>query len=145
MVKKKYRALRLIAFILQVFAWVTLVLTILAAIGAVGAGAMSYIRIDALQNIPQLNTTAGIVAGIISGVGILIAGIINFIVLMAGSDFLSLQIDIEHNTRQSNEYLRQLLMTQQAPAPEPGPTSTQPPVEPVPATPTITVQTPTAQ
>lgn len=144
MVKKKYRALRAIAFILQVLAWVVLVLTLLGAIGAVGAGVTGLVTIPALDTFPQLDAAAGLVAGIASGLSILIVGILNFIVLLAASDFLYLQIDVEQNTRHTAEYMRQLLATQQ-------PVSVEAPTTPVLAEPystgpTVTVpSTPPAQ
>lgn len=147
MVKKKYRALRAIAFVFQVLAWVSLVLAILGAIGSVGAGLLGAVTIPALENFNGANLAiGGVVAGIIGAVGVLLVGILNFILLLAVSEYIYVQLDIEQNTRQSSEYLRQLVQGQQ---PAPYSTSYMPagPATPLPpesyaTQPTVTVQTP---
>jgi hypothetical protein len=146
MVRKKYRALRAIAFICQVLAWVSLVLAILGAIGAVGLGLLGAITVPALENFYGANlVVGGVVAGIVIAVGLLLVGILNFILLLASSDYIYVQIDIEQNTRQSSEYLRQLTQGQQ---PAPYSTTYMPPAplppESYPTQPTITTQTPPA-
>ncbi len=117
MVKKKYRALRAIAFVLQVLAWVILVLAILGAIGSVAAGLLNVVSIPALDNLNGGSfAVGGAVAGIATAVGVLVIGIIQFILLLAASEYVYVQLDIEQNTRQGNEYLRQLVLSQQQPA-----------------------------
>ena len=115
MIKKKYRALRFVAFICQVLAWVSLVLGILGAIGAVIAGLTGYISMQALENLNRGNSAAfaSVVAGIASAIGIIVFGVINFIVLLASAEYLYVLIDTEQNTRISADYLRQLLQAQQ--------------------------------
>ena len=139
MVKKKYRALRAIAFILQVLAWVTLVLAIFAAIGAIAAGVLGYLSIPALDQFrgaANSFTFDGILAGAISAVMIIIGGVLEFIVLLAASEFIYVQIDIEQNTRQAAEYLRQVVQVPPVPAPAP---MAPLPSEPYAPAPTITV------
>ena len=149
MVKKKYRALRAIAFVFQVLAWVSLVLAILGALGAVGAGLLGVVSYPALENFNGANLSiGGAVAGIISAVVVLLVGILNFILLLAASEYIYTQLDIEQNTRQTSEYLRQLVQNQQ-PAPYtpsymPTGSSTPLPPESYPTQPTVTVQTPPA-
>lgn len=156
MVRKKYRALRVVAFLLQVLAWITLVLTLLAMIGVIGAGALDMVRIPALDALrgPTIVPGSGLVAGIISAVGILIAGLVNFVVLLGLSDLLYVLIDNETNTRQSAEYLRQVVALQQsamAPsAPAPAVVTPTMAIAPLPPeafapTPTVTTQTPPAE
>lgn len=157
MVKKKYRALRLIAFICQVLAWVSLVFGILGAIGAGAAGVMGIISVPAVENSGSALPLTGIslAAGIGSALVILVIAILNFVLLLATAEYLYCLVDTEQNTRSSAEYLRLLLQTQQTvvpPQPESAPAtpvspSTQPvaatyPSEPHPAEPTVT--TPTA-
>jgi hypothetical protein len=149
MVKKKYRALRIIAFLFQVLAWVSLILAIFGAIGAVLAGVLNMVSIPALEGLGGANTRvmAGIVAGIVSAVGVIIFGLIYFVVNLALSEFIYVQIDIEQNTRQSAEALRVLLQVQQealtpAVAGMPAVSAPAVPVEPYPAEPTVTTATP---
>ena len=139
MVKKKYRALRALAFVLQVLAWVSLVLTIFAAVAAVGAGVLNIVTIPALDAFRGGANTlafAGILAGIVSAVVIIIVGVLDFIVLLAASEFIYVQIDIEQNTRQTAEYLRQVVQTPQMTTTTP---TAQLPAEPYTPAPTITV------
>ena len=149
MVKKKYRALRVIAFLFQVLAWVSLIVAIFAAIGAVLAGVFNMVSIPALEGLggESARILAGIIAGIATAAGVFIAGLIFFIVHLAIADYIYLQVDIEQNTRQTAESLKVLLQVQQealgpaaaalASAPPP-----QAPVEPYPAEPTTTTPTP---
>ena len=138
MVKKKYRALRIIAFVFQVLAWLTLILTILGTFGVIAAGVLNIITVSAFENLPGVGNIGGVMAGIISGIALLIGGILNFLVLLAVSDFLCAQVDIEQNTRQTAEYLRQITQAQMPATVTPAPSL---PVEAYPDTPTITVQT----
>ncbi|HEY3291887.1 MAG TPA: hypothetical protein VGK87_17275 [Anaerolineae bacterium] len=157
MVKKKYRALRFVAFIFQVLAWVSLVFGILGAIGVGAAGFMGVISVPAIENSGSALPLTGIstAAGIGSAVLLLVFAILNFVLLLAAAEYLYCLVDTEQNTRTGTEYLRLLLQTQQTavtPQPEsvvttPVASSTQPvavsyPVEPHPAEPTVT--TPTA-
>ena len=149
MAKKKYRALRVIAFLFQVLAWVSLILAVLGAAGAVLAGLLNMVSIPALEGLNRGNamTLAGIVGGVITGVVVILVGIINFIFLLAVGEYIYVQLDIEQNTRQTSESLRVLLQVQQAaiaPAVAMAAMSAPPaPVEPYPPEPTITTATPT--
>ncbi len=146
MVRKKFRALRAIAFVLQVLAWVWLVLAILGAIGAAGAGFLGVLTVPALDNLNGANlSVGGALAGVVTAVGVLILGIVSFVLLLAASEFIYVQLDIEQNTRQGNEYLRQLVLSQQQP---PAPVTTYGPTAQTtllpsdyPSQPTITVPT----
>ena len=115
MIKKKYRALRFVAFLCQVFAWISLVLGIISTIGAIGAGFMGYISVPTLDTLGGSNpiSIVSVLAGIGSAIVILVFAVVNFIILLAFAEYLYLQIDTEQNTRVSAEYLRQLLLTQQ--------------------------------
>ncbi len=146
MVKKKYRALRAIAFVLQVLAWVFLVLAILGTVGAIVAGLLNVVSIPALDNLNGgAFAVGGAVAGIATALGILIFGIIEFVLLLAASEYVYVQLDIEQNTRQGNEYLRQLVLSEQqsaSPVAAYAPSGQTTPLPPeYPAQPTITVPT----
>ena len=149
MVKKKYRALRVIAFLFQVLAWVSLILAIFGAIGAVLAGVFNMVSIPALESLGGANTRvmASIVAGVSTAAGVIIFGLIYFLINLAASEFISLQIDIEQNSRQSADSLRVLLQVQQeALSPSATVQTAMPlppaPAEPYPAEPTVTTATP---
>jgi hypothetical protein len=149
MVKKKYRALRFVAFLLQVFGWLSLVLGIIATVGAFLTGVLNWVSLPVLEGV--LGSMSGIITGIIGAGVTLVSSIITCVVFLAAADYFFLQIEIEQNTRASAEYLRQLAQAQ---------IITPPPQLPVPAesypiaatgstgstAPTITVEsTPTPQ
>ena len=145
MIKKKYRALRFIAFVFQVLAWVSLVLAILGMLGSLAAGVMNIISIPALDQFQLQGGAAGgvasVVAGIVSALVVLVIGIINFILLLAAAEYFYVLIDTEQNTRAGTDYLRQLVQAQQPVAVAPVANAAPLAPEPYPAEPTVTVQT----
>ncbi len=143
MIKKKYRALRFIAFVFQVLAWVSLVLGILGALGALVAGLMNVYTISALDQLQGFSgsTAASVIAGVISMVVVLVIGVVNFIVLLATAEYFYVLIDTEQNTRAGADYLRQLVQAQQPVAVAPVANAAPLAPEPYPAEPTVTVQT----
>ncbi len=143
MIKKKYRALRFIAFVFQVLAWVSLVLGILGALGALVAGLMNVYTISALDQLQGFSgsTAASVIAGVISMVVVLVIGVVNFIVLLATAEYFYVLIDTEQNTRAGADYLRQLVQAQQPVAVAPVASVVPLAPEPYPAEPTVTVQT----
>jgi hypothetical protein len=101
-VPKRFGILRLMGWVLKVFAWIVLVVSILlaifVAIAASGTGS------QLLGNLlPQLGSVANLggsaAGGIIIGVGVLLVGIINFLLLYASGESVHLQLALEENTR----------------------------------------------
>ncbi len=108
--EKKFRALRIVSVVFKVLAWVTLVGGILSAliavvIGALGAGAMA--RMPQLRNLaPLIAGGGGIVAAIVSALGILVSSLFGFVLLYAYAEAIYLAIAIEQNTRECAYYLK---------------------------------------
>jgi len=107
--QKKYRALRFVVGLYRILAWVVLALGVLGAIAMVIAGAVQGSRgtpSTMMQNLPLMPVGMGLVGGLVAGLLTLVYAALLFIVLWAGSDFVMMLMDIEHNTRETVHYLR---------------------------------------
>jgi hypothetical protein len=99
-VPKRFGVLRFFGTLLKVIAWIILILSILAAVGAALAGGAFQSTLSTLgeqSGVPaaMLGTGGGIVAGIF----ILIIGLIYFLILYVSGENLHLQLAVEENTR----------------------------------------------
>ena len=97
--EKKFAALRTIAVILKVIAWIVAVFTVIGFFGMlVGGAALSQIgsRYGYGQG-PMM--PFGIMGGVAMAFYILIIGIIWFISLLAGAELIMVILAIEENTR----------------------------------------------
>lgn len=99
-VPKRFGVLRFFGTLLKVIAWIILILSILAAVGAALAGGALQSTLSTLgeqTGVPaaMLGTGGGIVAGIF----ILIIGLIYFLILYVSGESLHLQLAVEENTR----------------------------------------------
>jgi hypothetical protein len=101
-VPKRFGVLRLMGWILKVFAWIVLVASILLAIFvAIAAGGTgSELLGNLLPQLPGMANIGGSAAGgIILGIGVLLVGIIYFLLLYASGESFHLQLALEENTR----------------------------------------------
>lgn len=100
-VPKRFGVLRVMGTLLKVIAWIVLIITILGAIGVI----FSSMSGDLLTNLlgsalpPNLLATLGPAGGILAGVGLLIGGLIYFLILYASGESIHLQLALEENTR----------------------------------------------
>jgi uncharacterized membrane protein len=99
-VPKRFGVLRLVGWILKIFAWIVLVVAILAAIaaGVAGSGALAGLFSANLPPdlAPALESGAG---AILAGIGVLLIGVLYFLLLYASGESLHLQLALEENTR----------------------------------------------
>lgn len=96
-VPKRFDVLRFLGGLLKVLAWISLILSILSAIGVVLLPQL--MNLEALiGNNPQFAAATG-AGAIFTGLFILIGGLLNFITLYALGEFILLQLAIEENTR----------------------------------------------
>jgi uncharacterized membrane protein len=97
--EKKFRALRTVSVVFKVLAWITLIGGILGALGAIIMGAVggaALARTPELRNLmPLMGGSGGIIAGILSGLGILIGSLIGFVLFYAYAELVYLIIAIE--------------------------------------------------
>lgn len=118
MVQKRFRALRIIGTFYKVLAWISLLLGALFGLLSIVAGLGSLLpsEVGELEGIG----IGGALAGGVFGVGILIAGVIYFIVLYAAGEFVYLFLTIEENTRETSMLLRQISQGATGQPPEAG-------------------------
>lgn len=116
-VPKRFGVLRLVGTLLKVIAWIILIVSILAAIGLVLVGNSDIIQLP-ITNLPIDPALMDQAGGIIFGIGILLVGLIYFLVLYASGETFHLQLAVEENTRLTAALL--LRMHQDA-QPDPAP------------------------
>jgi hypothetical protein len=105
---KRFTALRVIATILKVLAWIALIFGLLAAIGSLVLG----FTLNNQLGISGLDV-GGPLAGIALFVAILIIAILQFLFFYAGGEFLYLFLSIEENSRRTAFFLQQQYTFQQ--------------------------------
>jgi len=106
---KKFRALRLVALIWRVIAWIVLVLGIIGALLAIVLGAIVGRVGDPsplLSQVPGVSNVVDPISGVVAGVAVLVVSLLQFLLIYAGSDVVHLALDLEQNTRETAFYLR---------------------------------------
>lgn len=100
-VPKRFGVLRVMGTLLKVMAWLILIVAIL---GAIGLGLAST-NGDLLTNLlgpalpPGTLANFGPAGGILVGIGLLLGGLIYFLIVYAAGESLHLQLALEENTR----------------------------------------------
>lgn len=115
-VPKRFGVLRLVGTLLKVIAWIVLILSILGAIGLglVGSNLQLQLPVTALPIDPA---QMGPLGGILAGIGLLLFGLIYFLLLYASGESIHLQLAVEENTRLTAALLLRMHQdTQQEPA-----------------------------
>ena len=100
-VPKRFGVLRVMGTLLKVIAWIILILAILGAIGF-GLTSMSGDLLPSLLGgafPPELLAQLGPAGGILAGVGLLLGGLIYFLLTYAAGESIHLQLALEENTR----------------------------------------------
>jgi hypothetical protein len=105
----KFRALRLVALICRIVAWIVLVSGAIAALllivlGAVAAKAGGPSPL--LAGLPVATRIVGPLSGLLAGVAVLMAALLQFLLIYAGNEVINLGLAIEQNTRETAYYLR---------------------------------------
>jgi len=106
---KKFRALRLVALIWRVIAWIVLVLGIIGALVAIVLGAIVGRVGDPsplLSQVPGVSNVVDPISGVVAGVAVLVVALLQFLLIYAASDVIHLALDLEQNTRETAFYLR---------------------------------------
>ncbi len=115
-VPKRFDILRFVGGLLKILAWISLILSILSAIGIVLLPQLMNIS-SLIGNNEQLALATG-TGAIFTGLFVLIGGLLNFIFLYALGEFVLLQLAIEENTRLTAALLLKMHQDSQ---PEPTP------------------------
>lgn len=98
-VPKRFGVLRFFGTLLKVVAWIVLILSILLAIGAALAGGTLVGMLPDLGDNAAMAGALGTGGGILAGIGVLIVGLLYFLVLYVSGESLHLQLAVEENTR----------------------------------------------
>jgi hypothetical protein len=112
---RRFMALRIIATVFKILAWLALIFGLLGAIGALLIG----FTLSGQEGLLGLNLS-GPLAGIAIFVVSLIVAIISFLLLYAFAEFIYLFLSIEENTRRT-AYLAQQQYSAQQPVYAPSP------------------------
>jgi hypothetical protein len=106
MAEKRFRALRTLATLVKVLAVVMLLAgivvgSLMVGIGAVGAGAFREV-------VPGLDEAAAGPAAVAGGLGIVLVGLLYFIVLYGAGEGISLLIALEQSSRDTADLMREM-------------------------------------
>lgn len=117
----KYRALRFIASVLKVLGIIVGILAVIAAItfcatSVFGGAAFERALGSYGQNTPGLGLFTGLLGGIIFSIVPIIVGGIQALVLFAVGEAIYVQIDIEQNTRLTEQAILRMMGAYEPPA-----------------------------
>jgi len=102
-VARKYKVLRLIAVLIKIFAFVAAGILIIAGLFMIVAGATAS-RTTSMGTSGDLGPTA-FLGGAVGGLVMIIYAVFVFVFLYAYSEWMYVFMDIEENTRVTNEVL----------------------------------------
>jgi len=101
-VKRKYKVLRLIAVLIKIFAVVVGAIMIIAGLVMIVAGATASSQSTQSFPDPGLSSLLG---GFVGGLFAIVYGVFVFVFLYAYAEWMHVFMDIEENTRLTNEML----------------------------------------
>lgn len=106
--EKRFRALRTLATLYRIIAWVLLIGGILLATAVVLLGVLASSRgiSPLVSGLPVLSQVTGLIESLAVAGVILLYSLIQFLVLYAISEAIHLALAIEQNTRETAYYLR---------------------------------------
>lgn len=107
--EKKFRALRAVALIYKIVAWIVLVTGGLLAVLTVILGAVQEgvgFQSPLFAGIPGLRQVGGFLPGLVAGFLVLLLAVVQFILIYAVSELVHLLLALERNTRETAFYLR---------------------------------------
>ena len=103
-VKRKYKALRLIAVLLKILAVIAGVALIIGGLVMAVAGAASSSRTSTTPTFSEPGPAA-LFGGLVGGLVLIVYGVFVFVFLYAYAEWMYVFMDIEENTRLTNEML----------------------------------------
>jgi hypothetical protein len=102
--KKKYKVLRLIAVVMRILAVVVGAIMIIAGLVMIVAGAATSTQTTSTPQFPDPGPAA-FFGGLVGGLILLVYGVFVFIFLYAYAEWMYVFMDIEENTRLTNQML----------------------------------------
>lgn len=106
---KRFRALRVVAVVWKVLAWIILILGVLCALFVVVIGAIQgrFGEPSAvIAAVPVVNSVTGLLTGVVLGVGLLLGALVQFVLMYAAGEVIELGLALEQNTRETAFYLK---------------------------------------
>jgi hypothetical protein len=103
-VERKYKMLRLIAVLIKIFAFVAAAILIIAGLFMIIAGATASSRTTSLGTSVDMGPTA-FLGGAVTGLIMIVYAVFVFVFLYAYAEWMYVFMDIEENTRVTNEVL----------------------------------------
>jgi hypothetical protein len=109
-VEKKFKILRIVAFLWKILAWVILVISLL---GACGSLILGFVVSDQLARTSSgLGIGVGVVGGplgaLVTAVVVTLIGIFYFVSLDAVAEMIAVMLALEENTRATAEQLKNI-------------------------------------
>jgi len=101
--KRKYGALRTVAVIITIIAWIILIIGVL---GSIATGALIIAGTTYADGWAGDLLTGGVVAAVITFIVGIIVSVIYFVFLLAFAQLIYLLIDVERNTRETAYHFR---------------------------------------
>jgi hypothetical protein len=105
---KKFRILRIVAFIWKVVAWIILVLSVLGGCGILVTLLMAGNQFSRQANLLGWGMPGGAAGGIVIALIAILVGLFYFISLYAVAEMIDVVLALEENTRATVEQLKNL-------------------------------------
>ena len=106
--ENRFKALRAVALVYRILAWITLVVGVLFAFLVVVLGVLQARRgqpSPVLTSFPLVGGVRSLATGLLTGLGLLGASFVQFLLLYAGNEVIQLGLAVEENTRETALYL----------------------------------------
>jgi hypothetical protein len=107
-VEKKFKILRIVAFVWKIVAWVILVISVLGGCGSLVMSLMAGNQLARQTSTLGLGMLSGAVGGIIIAVVAILVGLFYFISLYAVAEMIDVALALEENTRATAEQLKNI-------------------------------------
>ena len=106
---KKFKALRIVAIVWKVLAWIVLVLSVLGGCGSLAIALMAGgSATRSTSAVPGLGMMGGVVGGVIMAFIAILIGVLYFISLYAVAEMIDVVLALEENTRLTAEQLKNI-------------------------------------
>ncbi len=109
--EKKFKILRIVAFVWKIIAWVILVISVLGGCGSLVITLMAGNQLSRQTSALGLGMLGGAVGGIIIAVVAILVGLFYFISLYAVAEMIDVGLALEENTRATAEQLKNIAKT----------------------------------
>ena len=97
--EKKFKVLRIVAFVWKVLAWVILVISVLSGCGCLVFGMMMGDQLARTTRELGVGMIGGTVTGVVAGAISVILGILVFLPIYALGEIIDVTLALEENTR----------------------------------------------